>query len=207
MHRNPWVTAPSAPIEQADRGEADAHDSPGERSHRGAARPQPGVPRVDVADRLRTRAVTDDDAGELWVLGVHGGSGESTVAAWLGARCAGHAWPVHSALTMRVLLVARTHARGLAAARKAATEWASGSPRVDLVGLVLIGDAPGRLPAQLRDESHHLAGAVPQTWTIPFIRALRTTATPEPTPPGPAVRPLRSITRAVAQRHDHSTIT
>lgn len=207
VHRNPWVTTPSVPIEQVDRREGGVLDAPGERSHRGASRPQPGVPRVDVTDRLRTREVTDDGAGALWVVGVHGGSGESTLAAWLGAPAAGHAWPVHAAATVRVLLVARTHARGLAAARKAATEWASGSPRVELMGLVLMGDAPGRLPSQLRDEAHQLTGGVPQTWTIPFLPALRTSATPDPDPPGPAARPLRSITRAFAQRHDHRTTT
>ena len=75
----------------------------------------------------------------------------------------------------RVALVARTSWSGLTAAQRAATEWASGvlGDSVQLVGLVLIPDAPGRLPKPLRDLQHVIAGGVPRVWTLPWVDAWR----------------------------------
>lgn len=130
----------------------------------------------------------------LLVLGAHGGAGESTLAAWLGAQECGHAWPDPPVARARVLLVARTHAGGLAAARQASRQWAAGQVPVELIGLVLIGDAPGRLPKVLRAQVRQVAGAVPRTWTIPFLPALRETCGSRSEPPGAAVRTIGQIT-------------
>lgn len=56
------------------------------------------------------------------------------------------------------MLVARTNARGLRAAQLAATEWASGDVPVHLEGLVLLADAPGRLPKALKQFVRLVAG-------------------------------------------------
>lgn len=138
----------------------------------GPTGPQPGVP--EPAELLPVREVWV--APSVWVLGVHGGAGESTVASLVPSwEAAGHAWPrpvEHSSAP--VLLVARTHMRGLMAARAAATQWAAGIvPQAEVLGLVLIADAPGRLPRALRDLAQIVSGGVPRAWTVPWIESWR----------------------------------
>ena len=70
--------------------------------------------------------------------------------------------------------MARSNVRGLRAAQSAATTWAAGlAPSVDVVGLVVVADAPGRLPRALRDLHQLVAGGVPRTWLVPWIEAWR----------------------------------
>jgi len=113
----------------------------------------------------------------LWWLGVHGGAGETTLAQLLeGSWETGHAWPqtdTNATEPPDVILVARTNARGLRAAQLAAIEWASGSVPVHLHGLVLIADAPGRLPKPLKDFALVVAGGVPRVWRLPWVEAWR----------------------------------
>jgi uncharacterized protein DUF6668 len=113
----------------------------------------------------------------LWWLGVHGGAGETTLAQLLeGSWEAGHAWPQSDPEETDlpdVILVARTNARGLRAAQLAAIEWASGSVAVRLRGLVLIADAPGRLPPPLKDFARVVAGGVPRVWRLPWVESWR----------------------------------
>lgn len=141
----------------------------------GPRTPQPGVPAPDTADRLPR--FTPALPATVWWLGVHGGAGESTLATLAhGSRPAEHAWPVPDTPgpASRVVLVARTNWAGLTAAQRAATEWASGAlDPVELAGLVLIPDAPGRLPKPLRDLQQLIAGGVPQVWALPWVDAWR----------------------------------
>lgn len=190
---NPWVT--TTPATETDRSVSAASDDVpgidnGVEAWQGVGAPQPGVPAPDQADRLGRVAVTDGDA--LHVIGAHGGAGESVMAAWLHGKATQHRWPIlDSGSRARVVLVARTSSAGMAAARKAATEWASGQAPADLVGLVLIDDAPGRLPRELHAEAKHLSGGVPRTWRMPYVPALRFAA--EPTQIVPAGRARRVI--------------
>jgi hypothetical protein len=130
--------------------------------------PGPGLPRRKIAPGTPVR---------LWWLGVHGGAGETTLAQLLeGSWEAGHAWPQsdrEEAELPDVILVARTNARGLRAAQLAAIEWASDSVTVHLHGLVLIADAPGRLPRPLKDFALVVAGGVPRVWRLPWVEAWR----------------------------------
>lgn len=129
-----------------------------------------------VADRLPRRCVPRGTI-RLWWVGVHGGAGETTLAQMLeGSWETGHAWPQildADPELPRVALVARTNARGLRAAQLAAIEWASGTVSVQLHGLVLIADAPGRLPKPLRDFAQIVAGGVPHVWRVPWVEAWR----------------------------------
>jgi len=141
-----------------------------------AVLPQQGVRVPDQADRLPRR--TTPHAATIWWLGVTGGAGESTLAALTsGSRSADHAWPIpeNRGSMCRVVLVARTNFAGLAAAQRAAIDWASGAVgdavRVD--GLVLIPDMPGRMPKQLRHLAQVVAGGLPHTWTMPWVDAWR----------------------------------
>jgi hypothetical protein len=109
---------------------------------------------------------------------VHGGAGESTLATLAaGSRPAQHGWPVAETpgTSSRVALVARTNWTGLTAAQRAATEWASGvlGESIQLAGLILIPDAPGRLPKPLRDLQQVISGGVPHVWTLPWVEAWR----------------------------------
>ena len=110
---------------------------------------------------------------ELWVVGAHGGAGESSLAglvdAWLPAE---HAWP-DAPRPAACVLTARTSATGLLAAQAALRQWAAGDTPVELAGLVLLADAPGRLPAPLRDLAALVAGGAPRCWSIPWIEQWR----------------------------------
>ncbi|EFL34177.1 conserved hypothetical protein [Streptomyces viridochromogenes DSM 40736] len=84
-----------------------------------------------------------------WV-GTHGGAGVSTLAAVYGGHDSGRAWPGPGD-PPSVLLVARTHAAGLDAVAGAVEVFRRGQapPGLDLDGVVLVADAPGRLPRPL----------------------------------------------------------
>src|SRR4029079_17379597 len=74
----------------------------------------------------------------------------------------------------RVVVAARTDARGLRAAKHAARQWASGLvPGTQLLGLVLVADAPGRIPRPLRDLAKVVSGGYPRTWHVPWIESWR----------------------------------
>jgi hypothetical protein len=170
---NPWLIGPEQPVEPEATSAA---PSTRRETWLGATAPQPGVPIPDTADRLPRREAVWP--ATVWWLGVHGGAGESTLAALAnGSRPANHAWPLPSTAgtTHRVALVARTNFSGLTAAQRAATEWASNSlgDGVQLVGLVLISDAPGRRPKPLRELEEVISGGVPRVWSLPWVEAWR----------------------------------
>jgi hypothetical protein len=146
---------------------------PGSGRRLGPDSPQPHVPEPDMADRLPIAALPGDP--RLWVLGAHGGAGESTLARVLtGAAPTGHRWPATT--TTPVLLVARSSMTGLTAARRAATQWASGAAGpLTLLGLVVIADAPGRTPRPLAHLTDLVGGGVPRIWRWPWIDHLRLT--------------------------------
>jgi hypothetical protein len=73
------------------------------------------------------------------------------------------------------VLVARTNALGLLAARDGLTQWAASAvgPSPCLLGLVLVADAPGRLPAALKDLATVVAGGAPRVWHVPWLESWR----------------------------------
>ena len=111
----------------------------------------------------------------LWVVGAHGGAGEKSLASLLpGAIPTHHGWPQVNGQVLPVVVVARSNAAGLNAAQRAAQQWAAGLvPGVDLLGLVVMQDAPGRLPKALRDRQQVIAGGFPRSWSVPWIESWR----------------------------------
>ncbi|MFD7300715.1 DUF6668 family protein [Streptomyces pharetrae] len=107
-----------------------------------------------------------------WV-GAHGGSGVSTLAAVYGGQDCGRDWP-GPADPPGVLLVGRTHAAGLdAAARALADLRDGGAPRgLGLEGVVLVADAPGRLPRPLARRVGEMETAV-GVYRVPWVSAWR----------------------------------
>lgn len=166
---NPWLSRPTTPPPSI----AATTDITVARPT-GPTSPQRGVPVPDHVDQLRV--IEQARPAELWWLGAHGGSGESSLAGlvpeWPEAD---HGWPRTAALEPdRVVLVARSNARGLKAAQAAIMQWASGQvPSVDVLGLVVVADAPGRLPRPIRDLAQVVSGGVPRTWNVPWVEPWR----------------------------------
>ena len=82
--------------------------------------------------------------------------------------------------------------RGLTAARSALTQWASGAaPKLYLIGLAVLADAPGNTPKALRDFAAIVGGGAPRLWTLPWVEAWRLG---DSTTPPPAREYRRFIT-------------
>jgi hypothetical protein len=184
---NPWLTATST-----GRPPEPSPSIPRPVPASGPDRPQPGQVSALVGGGLPFIGVPDEHARAAgwWWVGAHGGAGVSTLHALMpdgfeAYRC----WPTSTIIRpLRAVLVARTHAAGLAAARDAARQWASGQVPIALLGLVLIADTPGRLPRRLRGSQRLLAGAVPRTWTIAWIESYRLGELDPQRPPAPLAR-------------------
>ncbi|MFE1026772.1 hypothetical protein ACFW5I_19740 [Streptomyces sp. NPDC058818] len=124
-----------------------------------------------------------------WV-GTHGGAGVSTLVAVYGGQDCGRDWPGPGD-PPSVLLVARTHAAGLAAAHRAVTAFRHGQAPTGLVldSVALVADAPGRLPRPLAQRVKLLEAAV-DVHRVPWVPAWRLGET-DGSPPrgtGPLVR-------------------
>lgn len=103
-----------------------------------------------------------------WV-GTHGGAGVSTLAAVYGGHdCAGD-WPGPDD-PRSVLLVARTHASGLAAALRALELFRLGEAPagLDLDAVVLVADAPGRLPRPLEKQARLIESLI-DVYRVPWV--------------------------------------
>ncbi|MES2171271.1 MAG: DUF6668 family protein [Actinomycetota bacterium] len=161
---HPWLAiAPAAPARPS--GPHDVLTGPAE--------PQPGVAVPDAADRLPRRTISR--VAPLWWVGAHGGAGETVLSRLVAeSQAAEHCWPQHPEMTTNVVLVARTDAAGLRAAQRAAADWASGSVSgVRLLGLMVVADAPGRLPHTLRSLVRLVGGGVPRVWHMPWVECWR----------------------------------
>ncbi len=186
---NPWITTPGR------TPDVPSEATPALRTRRehGPLTPQAGVSVPDTADRLPRWSQTWP--AKVWWLGVHGGAGETTLAALAqDTRAAQHGWPIADPpnIATNVVLVARSNYQGLTAAQRAATEWASGAlgKLVNLGGLVLVADAPGRLPKPLRDLQQVVGGGLPRVWMLPWVDAWRLGSTDPSTPLPKAFREL-----------------
>ncbi|WP_318656166.1 DUF6668 family protein [Streptomyces resistomycificus] len=114
-------------------------------------------------------------------VGAHGGAGTSTLAEVYGGRDCGRDWP-GPADPRSVLLVARTHAAGLGAALRALDAFRRGEAplgrapdptlglRLDAV--VLVADAPGRLPRPLAERIKAIESAI-EVHRVPWVPAWR----------------------------------
>lgn len=161
---NPWFQITETVLDPIE-------DAAGLPMTTGATAPQQAVTPPEAADQLGV--FTPMEAALLWVVGAHGGAGESALAELLHASTTNHRWPRRPD-PAPVLLAARTHARGLSAAQLAMRAWASGqTPAVQLLGLVLVADAPGRLPKQLEQRALVLGGGVPHVWRLPWVENYR----------------------------------
>jgi hypothetical protein len=150
--------------------------------------PAAGLVTAPPASRFRAQSTLPVDGVAL--LGAHGGAGvTSLLRAGLDqvAVDADRRWPPAGP----VLLVARTSTSGLEWARDLARQHASGSAGdVELLGLVLLPDAPGRLPARTAGLRDLVSGAFARTWQLPWLEEWRLAAATEPLPAHPDVQHL-----------------
>src|SRR5947207_1903889 len=116
----------------------------------------------------------DSAAPTVSCVGAHGGAGATTLAKALGAADLGCRWPVTArGDSGHVLLVARTHAAGLQAAGRVLNSVEKHRrPDVRVIALVLVADAPGRVPRQLSQRIRLLKSAF-KTFEIPWIPSWR----------------------------------
>lgn len=146
--------------------------------------------------------------GGVALLAAHGGAGVSCLLrAGLdaaGARDAERRWPVAGP----VLLVARTSTHGLERARDLARQHTANSSGlaetcradVQLAGLVLVADAPGRLPTRIAGLANLVSGAFSRCWQVPWLPQWRLASADQPLPVHPEVtrliRDLHHLTRS-----------
>ncbi|WP_369195924.1 DUF6668 family protein [Streptomyces djakartensis] len=147
--------------------------------------PGPGAP-GPAHDRAARRSFS-------WV-GTHGGAGVSTLAAVYGGHDSGRSWPGAGA-PRSVLLVARTHATGLGSAAAAVETFRRGqAPQgLDLDAVVLVADAPGRLPRPLAQRVRSLESVI-DVYRVPWVTAWRLG---EPAGPPRETQALARLTGAV----------
>lgn len=165
---NPWITSPASDDQSPET--PDIHMPPAAV----ISTPLVGMVEPDAADRLGSLTMTG--SASVWITGVHGGAGESRIADIIdGARVTHHCWPLlPDGASPRVLLVCRADMRGLSAARSALTQWASGAaPEVDLLGLAVLADAPGKTPKELREFASIVGGGAPRLWSLPWVESWR----------------------------------
>jgi hypothetical protein len=153
---------------------------------------QPGGPR-------RSRAAWAKPA-RCSLVAAHGGAGVSALLraglAEAGAVDAGRVWPD----TGLVLLVTRTSTSGLEHAQALVCQHAAvgvEQARAPLLGLVLVADAPGRLPARTAELADLLCGAVSHSWQVPWLTEWRLASREEPLPVHPEVSRLCKDLRAL----------
>ncbi|NJP49201.1 hypothetical protein HCJ93_03700 [Streptomyces sp. SBST2-5] len=107
-----------------------------------------------------------------WV-GTHGGAGVSTLAAVYGGHDSGRSWPGPGD-PQSVLLVARTHAAGLDSVTAALELFRLGQvPQgLDLDAVVLVADAPGRLPKPLAQRIRLIENLI-DVYRVPWVSEWR----------------------------------
>ncbi|WP_411101357.1 DUF6668 family protein [Streptomyces sp. cmx-4-9] len=133
-----------------------------------------GFPQPVPGTGLTAPAAVAHPSSFSW-MNAHGGAGATTLATVFGGNDAGSQWPDPAAgASGEVLLVARTHASGLRAVSQVLdmirrNEQPSG---VILKAVVLVADAPGRLPPELAKRIK-VIGSVVEVHRVPWTPAWR----------------------------------
>lgn len=144
------------------------------------------------------------EVAPVWLMGVHGGAGASTLASLLTGAAESHqAWPLSHAEEppAHVLLVARTHAHGLAALKRATSQWASGElpeAQVQLLGTVLVADGPSPAKALVK-ELRQVGAMSPRTWHLTWNEQWRSLTSADDHPLNTRGRmTVRSLSKALS---------
>lgn len=139
------------------------------------------VPRMKVdaqAQRalpLSSQAVFEGSgrAPVAWAVAAHGGAGATTLGRVLApVGDAGSQWPVHDEFTYCVV-VCRSTRTGLDAAQSAVLQAQSGhAAQCQVLGVVIVADAPGRVPKPLVRRELVLE-ELSTVWRVPYLSGIR----------------------------------
>lgn len=130
--------------------------------------PVSGRPAGQGSAASSRRFLSEEGIG--WIA-AHGGAGTTTLARLLGGTDLGCRWPDPAlAEPATVMLVGRTNAEGMRAVSRALNALREGRhpPGMRLTGLVLLADAPGRLPLALSRRIRVLRSVAP-VHRVPWI--------------------------------------
>ncbi|MBU6535505.1 hypothetical protein ACFUIW_09020 [Streptomyces sp. NPDC057245] len=153
---------------------------PGDRkpARRRTPPPAAGAPWDEPKRRAPTRRRSRDEVG--WVK-AHGGAGATSLADSLGGVDVGSRWPDPArGDPRRVVLVGRTSAHGLRSVSRAlgALDRDEAPRGLVLLAVVLVADAPGRLPLGLLRRIRVIRSVV-HVHRVPWIPAWRLGADPK----------------------------
>lgn len=196
-----WVRGPTAQQAAPAAAPTARQAAPAAASDPPQSAPQSAPQRAASADATAAERAPSPHRGQpvAWV-NMHGGGGASTLARTLGGADVGHRWPEPDRDEPGgVLLVARTHAAGMTAVSQALNALRVGDhpAGVHLVAVVLVADAPGRLPQRLGRRVRVLRSAA-RVHRVPWIPSWRLGEEADPLPR--AVRALAAHIRAPAGR-------
>lgn len=171
----------------------------------GPTAPRPRAQPSSAAESSWPR-VTVTPGGLVTVAGLHGGAGTSTVAALFGGETvdAGVGWPAPGGWqrplpTLNVVMVARTHERGLGLADDFARRWnADELPDSRLLGLILVDDGP-KLWDQQRRAVKRLLKMTPLGAHIPWVENWRVQRPETENPPRRIHKMTQEFTKAATQ--------
>ncbi|MFF7865381.1 hypothetical protein ACFZCT_02805 [Streptomyces qaidamensis] len=137
--------------------------------------PSPGGGEAPWGEPVRRTPVRGRSRDEIGWVKAHGGAGATSLAEALGGVDVGARWPDPvRGEPRRIMLVGRTSARGLRAVSRALGALRDGkAPQgIDLLGVVLVADAPGRLPLGLLRRVR-VVRSVARVQRVPWIPAWR----------------------------------
>lgn len=162
---------------------------PAKQGRRSARDQQPAI-----ADAIASTAVPS--AEQLCFYGLCGGAGVTTLASAVGFGWDGSAFglPEPPARRLPLVAVTRSNAHGLRRAQQEAAVWAAhrhAEPWQQL-GLVVVADAPGRLPPSLHELLDLASGGWPRLWRIGWIEDLRLGQPPTAVSAESAIAELRN---------------
>ncbi|MGC4892301.1 hypothetical protein [Micromonospora sp. DT31] len=135
-------------------------------------------------DESRARHHDGLSAEGIGWIGAHGGAGVTTLTRLLGGTDLGCRWPDREiGEPARVVVVGRTNLDGLRAVSRALNAIREGRhpAGMRLVGVVLIADAPGRLPGPLVGRIRLLRSVAP-VWRVPWVPSFRVGEEPKRQP-------------------------
>lgn len=184
-----WVRGPKSPPPGA---RCDPQPAAG-----GAHRTAPGPARDEPGRAGVGRGESRDAIG--WVQ-AHGGAGATSLAEVLGGVDLGARWPEPArGEPGRIMLVGRTSARGLRSVSRAlgALEEGRTPQGLDLLGVVLVADTPGRLPLGLLNRIRVLR-SVTHVHRVPWIPAWRLDRRPRSLP-----RQLATLAQLLGGQEQH----
>ena len=114
----------------------------------------------------------------VWLVGAHGGAGTTSLAHAIAAfGDAGQQWPAEDEFPWTVI-VARTTREGLEAAHDTALQAQAGKcGDCKVLGVILVADAPGKMPKAIEQRMTVLERVVPTIWTVDYHSSWRETLT------------------------------